>query len=131
MKNLKELTNGQLEDLLHHLVEAERILNIYELSLTDMDPEKDSALIHLNCMKICTFDEICRQKRNLCRHENARKRIREHLMASAEMSEIEANGLIDDVIGQINCAIDMYEIEEIWECEFGIELDDLNDLMGW
>lgn len=130
---LNRLNKKQLKDLLHHLVEAEAIMNIDGIQLNEMDAERDNALIHLNCMKICVFNEIASRKRKENqRQAQAKKRIKAVLMAcDSDLTEFDADDIIYATMDLINGAESMDEVEAIWDAEFGIEMDDLNDLMGW
>lgn len=130
---LNRLNKKQLKDLLHHLVEAEAIMNIDGIQLNEMDAERDNALIHLNCMKICVFNEIASRKRKENqRQAQAKKRIKAVLTAcDSDLTEFDADDIIYVTMDLINGAESMGEVEAIWDAEFGIEMDDLNDLMGW
>ena len=129
---LYNLDKESLENLLHHLVEAETILNVKNLTLSQMDPEADAGLIQLNIMKIQVFGTLQLHMKNRARRLQAKDRIKNTLMSiDPDMTDDEADDLIENTIELIRNAESLDEVEEIWDCEFGIEMDDLNDLMGW
>jgi hypothetical protein len=129
---LYNLNKESLESLLHHLVEAERILNVKNLKLSQMDPEADAGLIQLNVMKIQVFGTLQLHMKNRERKSQAKDRIKSTLMSiDPDLTDDEADDLIENTIELIRNAESLDEVEEIWDCEFGIEMDDLNDLMGW
>lgn len=136
MKNLKRIETRDLERLNAILVEAQGILNISDKRLSDMSLENDGLLIDLIDINLKVFSEISRRfvakedKDN--RKIEAWGRIRKHLLdVGAASTAISADSIITSVIANISKAESMEEVEEIWDCEFGIEMDDLNDLMGW
>lgn len=59
MKNLKRIETRDLERLNSILVEAQRILNVDEKSLSDMNLEDDGLLINLIDVNLKVFSEIC------------------------------------------------------------------------
>ena len=59
MKNLKRIETKDLERLNTILVEAQRILNIDEKSLSEMNLEDDGLLINLIDVNLKVFSEIC------------------------------------------------------------------------
>lgn len=59
MKNLKRIDTKELERLNTILVEAQRILNVDEKSLSDMNLEDDGLLINLIDVNLKVFSEIC------------------------------------------------------------------------
>lgn len=59
MKNLKRIETKELERLNSILVEAQRILNVDEKSLSDMNLEDDGLLIDLIDVNLKVFSEIC------------------------------------------------------------------------
>ena len=130
MKQIKKLSEDELSNLLHHIVEAGNILNPDGLKLTELDCEKDKAVIELQMMSIQVFHEI--KSRTSVRHQLAKERIRKHLMnQEPDWTEEDADDFIDDTIVIMRGMDSLDEIEEIWNIEFGCELDDLTDLMGW
>lgn len=136
MKNLKRLTTEELERLNSILVEAQRILNVGDKKLSDMSLENDGLLIDLIDVNLKVFGEISRRfvaKENKDnRKVEAWTRIRKHLLnVGAASTVIAADSIITSAIARMNRADNMDDVEEIWDCEFGIEMDDLNDLMGW
>lgn len=136
MKNLKRIETKDLERLNTILVEAQRILNIDDKKLSDMNLENDGLLIDLIDVNLKIFSEISRRFAAKESQDNRRveawNRIKRHLLdVGAASTAIAADGIITSVIANISKAETMEEVEEIWDCEFGIEMDDLNDLMGW
>lgn len=136
MKNLKRIETKDLERLNAILVEAQGILNIDDKRLSDMSLENDGLLIDLIDINLKVVGEISKRfvaKENKDnRKVEAWGRIREHLLnEGAASTAIAADSIITRVTAEISKAESMEEIEEIWDCEFGIEMDDLNDLMGW
>jgi hypothetical protein len=136
MKNLKRLTTEELERLNSILVEAQRILNVDDKSLSEMNLEDDGLLINLIDVNLKVFSEVSKRfvaKENKDnRKVEAWGRIRKHLLnVGAASTAIAADSIITKVIDEISKTESMEEVEEIWDCEFGIEMDDLNDLMGW
>lgn len=59
MKNLKRIETKDLERLNSILVEARRILNVDDKSLSDMNLEDDGLLINLIDVNLKVFSEIC------------------------------------------------------------------------
>lgn len=59
MKNLARIETKELERLNSILVEAQRILNVDEKSLSDMNLENDGLLIDLIDVNLKVFSEIC------------------------------------------------------------------------
>lgn len=59
MKNLARIETKELERLNSILVEAQRILNVDEKSLSDMNLEDDGLLINLIDVNLKVFSEIC------------------------------------------------------------------------
>jgi hypothetical protein len=59
MKNLARIDTKELERLNSILVEAQRILNVDEKSLSEMNLEDDGLLINLIDMNLKVFSEIC------------------------------------------------------------------------
>lgn len=59
MKNLKRIETKDLERLNAILVEAQRILNVDDKSLSDMNLEDDGLLINLIDVNLKVFSEIC------------------------------------------------------------------------
>lgn len=59
MKNLSRIETKELERLNSILVEAQRILNVDEKSLSDMNLEDDGLLIDLIDVNLKVFSEIC------------------------------------------------------------------------
>lgn len=59
MKNLARIETKELERLNTILVEAQRILNVDEKSLSDMNLEDDGLLIGLIDVNLKVFSEIC------------------------------------------------------------------------
>lgn len=59
MKNLKRIETKELERLNTILVEAQRILNVDDKSLSDMNLENDGLLINLIDVNLKVFSEIC------------------------------------------------------------------------
>lgn len=59
MKNLKRIETKELERLNSILVEAKRILNVDEKSLSEMNLEEDGLLIDLIDVNLKVFSEIC------------------------------------------------------------------------
>lgn len=59
MKNLKRIETKELERLNSILVEAQRILNVDEKSLSEMNLEDDGLLISLIDVNLKVFSEIC------------------------------------------------------------------------
>ena len=59
MKNLKRIETRELERLNSILVEAQRILNVDEKSLSEMNLENDDLLINLIDVNLKVFSEIC------------------------------------------------------------------------
>lgn len=136
MKNLKRIETEDLERLNAILVEAQGILNIDDKRLSDMSLENDGLLIDLIDINLKVFSEISRRfvanENREHRKIGAWTRIRKHLRdVGAVSTAIAADSIITSVIAKISKAESMEEVEEIWDCEFGIEMDDLNDLMGW
>lgn len=136
MKNLKRIETRDLERLNAILVEAQGILNIDDKRLSDMSLKDDGLLIDLIDINLKVFSEISRRfvaKENKDNRKiEAWARIRKHLLnVGAASTAISADSIITSVIAEISKAETMEEVEEIWDCEFGIEMDDLNDLMGW
>lgn len=136
MKNLKRIETKDLERLNSILVEAQGILNINDKRLSDMSLENDGLLIDLIDINLKVFSEIsrrfCVKQSREHRRFGAWDRIRKHLLdVGAASTAIAADGIITRVIAEISKTESMEEVEEIWDCEFGIEMDDLNDLMGW
>lgn len=136
MKNLKRIETKELERLNAILVEAQRILNINDKSLSDMNLEDDGLLISLIDVNLKVFSEISRrfkaQNKIEDRRMDAKTRIRTYLMSlDRDLTVDEADSYIDNAISEINGADDMHEVEEIWYAYFNLEMDDLNDLMGW
>ena len=136
MKNLKRIETRDLERLNAILVEAQGILNISDKRLSDMSLENDGLLIDLIDINLKVFSEISRRfvakESREHRKIGAWARIRKHLLdVGAASTAIVADSIITSVIAEISKAESMEEVEEIWDCEFGIEMDDLNDLMGW
>ena len=127
---LKRLKTEQLESLLHHICEAESILNYKDLKLTELDYESDKAIIELKLMSVAIFDEI--KLRSNPRHQQAKERLINLLMQEeTDMSHDEASDYIDEVVVSLRNAKSLDDAYEIWEIEFNTETDDLNDLMGW
>ena len=130
MRQIKNLSERELKNLLHHIVEAGNILNPEGLTLTELDYEKDKAIIELQMLSVVVFHEM--KSRTSVRHQLAKERIREYLMNQDPfLTEESADEFIDDTIAIMIGMDSLDEIEEIWNIEFGCELDDLNDLMGW
>lgn len=59
MKNLARIETKELERLNSILVEAQRILNVDEKSLSEMNTEDDGLLIDLIDVNLKVFSEIC------------------------------------------------------------------------
>ena len=59
MKNLKRIETKELERLNTILVEAQRILNVDDKLLSDMNLEDDGLLISLIDVNLKVFSEIC------------------------------------------------------------------------
>lgn len=59
MKNLKRIETKELERLNSILVEAQRILNVDEKSLSEMNLEDDGLLINLIDVNLKVFSEVC------------------------------------------------------------------------
>lgn len=132
MKNLKRIETKDLERLNSLLCDAQRILNVDDKSLSDMNLEDDGLLIDIIDVNLKVFNEICRRSRINRKQEHARQRIRTHLMSlDSDLTVGEADSYIDNAISEINGADDIHEAEEIWYAYFNLEMDDLNDLMGW
>lgn len=136
MKNLKRIETKELERLNAILVEAQGILNVSDKRLSDMSLENDGLLIDLIDINLKVFSEISRRFAAKEGRDNRKieawGRIRKHLLnVGAASTAISADSIITRVIAEISKTESMEEVEEIWECEFGIEMDDLNDLMGW
>lgn len=136
MKNLKRIDTKDLERLNAILVEAQRILNINDKRLSDMSLENDGLLIDLIDINLKVFSEISRRfvaKENKDNRKNeAWGRIKKALMlCDSDLTEFDADDIIEATMDLIRGAESMEEVEEIWNAEFGIEMDDLNDLMGW
>lgn len=136
MKNLKRIETKELERLNTILVEAQRILNVDDKSLSDINLEDDGLLISLIDVNLKVFSEISRrfkaQNKIEDRRRDAKTRIRTYLMSlDSDLTVDEADSYIDNAISEINGADDMHEVEEIWYAYFNLEMDDLNDLMGW
>lgn len=132
MKNLKRIETKDLERLNSLLYDAQRILNVDDKLLSDMNLEDDGLLIDIIDVNLKVFNEICRRSRINRKHEHARQRIRTYLMSlDSDLTVDEADSYIDNAISEINRADDIHEVEEIWYAYFNLEMDDLNDLMGW
>lgn len=132
MKNLKRIETKDLERLNSLLYDAQRILNVDDKSLSDMNLEDDGLLIDIIDVNLKVFNEICRRSRVNRKQEQARQRIRTHLMSlDSDLTIGEADSYIDNAISEINGADDIHEAEDIWYAYFNLEMDDLNDLMGW
>lgn len=132
MKNLKRIETKELERLNSLLCDAQRILNVDDKLLSDMNLEDDGLLIDIIDVNLKVFNEICRRSRIKRKHEHARQRIRTYLMSlDSDLTVGEADSYIDNAISEINGADDIHEAEEIWYAYFNLEMDDLNDLMGW
>lgn len=136
MKNLKRIETKELERLNTILVEAQRILNVDDKSLSDMNLEDDGLLISLIDVNLKVFSEISRrfkaQNKIEDRRRDAKTRIRTYLMSlDSDLTVDEADSYIDNAISEINGADDMHDVEEIWYAYFNLEMDDLNDLMCW
>lgn len=59
MKNLKRIETKDLERLNSLLYDAQRILNVDDKSLSDMNLEDDGLLIDLIDVNLKVFSEIC------------------------------------------------------------------------
>lgn len=59
MKNLKRIETKDLERLNSILVEAQRILNVDDKSLSEMNLEDDGVLINLIDVNLKVFSVIC------------------------------------------------------------------------
>ena len=59
MKNLARIETKELERLNSILVEAQRILNVDDKSLSEMNLEDDGMLINLIDVNLKVFSEIC------------------------------------------------------------------------
>ena len=59
MKNLKRIETKELERLNTILVEAQRILNVDDKSLSEMNLEDDGVLINLIDVNLKVFSVIC------------------------------------------------------------------------
>jgi hypothetical protein len=128
---LKRLDIEQLESLLHHLCEAEEILNIDEKRLNDMDAERDNALIHLNCMKISVFNEISIRKRNRRRvRKAAHKEIVAILMQRDGDTESEAWDRVHEVVDLLKQCFDIDDAYDIIADNLGLEPDCLTILLA-
>jgi hypothetical protein len=128
---LKRLNIEQLESLLHHLCEAEEILNIDEKRLNDMDAERDNALIHLNCMKISVFNEISIRKRNRRRvRKAAHKEIVTILMQRDGNTESEAWDRVHEVVDLLKQCFDIDDAYDIIADNLELEPDCLTILLA-
>lgn len=128
---LKRLDIEQLESLLHHLCEAEEILNIDEKRLNDMDAERDNALIHLNCMKISVFNEISIRKRNRRRvRKTAHKEIVTILMQRDGNTESEAWDRVYEVVDLLKQCFDIDDAYDIIADNLELEPDYLTILLA-
>lgn len=128
---LNRLNKKQLKDLLHHLVEAEAIMNIDGIQLNEMDAERDNALIHLNCMKICVFNEISIRKRNRRRvRKTAHKEIVAILMQRDGDTESEAWDRVHEVVDLLKQCFDIDDAYDIIADNLGLEPDCLTILLS-
>lgn len=59
MKNLKRIETRELERLNSILVEAQRILNVDNKSISEMNLEDDGLLINLIDVNLNVFSETC------------------------------------------------------------------------
>lgn len=128
---LKRLNTEQLESLLHHLCEAEEILNIDEKRLNDMDAEDDKVLIHLNCMKMCVFNEIAiRNQKHRRVRKTAHKEIVMILVERDGNTESEAWDRVFEVVDLLKDCEDIDKAYDIVADLLELEPDYLTNLLA-
>lgn len=128
---LERLNIEQLESLLHHLCEAEEILNIDDKRLSNMDAESDEELIHLNWMKISVFDEISIRKSNRKRvRKTAHKEIVTILMQRDGNTESEAWDRVHEVVDLLKQCFDIDDAYNIIADNLELEPDYLTILLA-
>ena len=106
-----------------------KILNVDELSFSDMLADGDEDLGRLEWMRAQVFGEIQHRAQNRAR--DGQRQVAEILVKTGDYTFEEAMVHVDEVVYLLRNEDDIDRCYEIIADELGLEPDYLNILMGW
>lgn len=129
MKNLEEISEQDLTKVVCKLTDVIRILNVDDLSFTEMLADKDEDLGRLEWMRAQVFGEIQHRAQNRAR--DGQRQVAEMLVKTGDYTFEEAMVHVDEVVYLLKNEDDIDRCYDIIADELGLEPDYLNILMGW
>ena len=129
MKNLEKISERDLTKVVCMFSDIVKILNVDELSFSDMLADGDEDLGRLEWMRAQVFGEIQHRAQNRAR--DGQRQVAEILVKTGDYTFEEAMVHVDEVVYLLRNEDDIDRCYEIIADELGLEPDYLNILMGW
>lgn len=129
MKNLEKISERDLTKVVCMFSDIVKILNVDELSFSDMLAGDDEDLGRLEWMRAQVFGEIQHRAQNRAR--DGQRQVAEMLVKTGDYTFEEAMAHVDEVVYLLRNEDDIDRCYDILADELGLEPDYLNILMGW
>lgn len=129
MKNLEKISERDLTQALCKLTDVIRILNVDDLSFSEMLADEDEDLGRLEWMRVQMFSELQRREKN--RANDGKRHVAEILVNRDGDCMEDAMVRVDEVVYLLKNEDDIDRCYDILADELGLEPDYLNILMGW
>lgn len=129
MKNLEKISERDLTKVVVMFSDIVKILNVDELSFSEMLAGDDEDLGRLEWMRAQVFGEIQHRAQNRAR--DGQRQVAEMLAKNGDYTFEEAMVHVDEVVYLLKNEDDIDRCYEIIADELGLEPDYLNILMGW
>lgn len=129
MKNLEKISERDLTKMVCMFSDIVKILNVDELSFSDMLAGEDEDLGRLEWMRAQVFGEIQHRANNRAR--DGQRQVADILVNRDGNTYEEAIVRVDEVVYLLRNEDDIDRCYDIIADELGLEPDYLNILMGW